>query len=101
MTIVEGFTNTLAEIYKRSRVSADRGSIFQIIRKNHIENTLFCKSMRFWPADVHVIGKDIAWFHTVIWPAMLWSAEVNCFCRSRQGVPDYFKSVVEASDRTL
>lgn len=34
------------------------------------------KLSRFWPADVHVIGKDIAWFHTVIWPAMLWSAEV-------------------------
>jgi methionyl-tRNA synthetase len=25
----------------------------------------------FWPADVHVIGKDIVWFHTVIWPCML------------------------------
>jgi methionyl-tRNA synthetase len=25
----------------------------------------------FWPADVHVIGKDILWFHTVYWPAML------------------------------
>eukprot|EP00927_Polykrikos_kofoidii_P006241 TRINITY_DN12539_c0_g1_i2.p1 TRINITY_DN12539_c0_g1~~TRINITY_DN12539_c0_g1_i2.p1 ORF type:complete len:881 (+),score=150.72 TRINITY_DN12539_c0_g1_i2:126-2645(+) len=31
---------------------------------------------RFWPADVHVIGKDISWFHTVIWPAMLMSAEL-------------------------
>lgn len=28
----------------------------------------------WWPADVHVVGKDIAWFHTVIWPAMLKSA---------------------------
>mgnify|MGYP001027920425 CR=1 FL=1 len=26
---------------------------------------------RFWPADVHVIAKDILWFHAVIWPAML------------------------------
>ncbi len=25
----------------------------------------------YWPADAHVIGKDIAWFHCVIWPAML------------------------------
>mmetsp|Transcript_20836 Transcript_20836/g.36948 ORF Transcript_20836/g.36948 Transcript_20836/m.36948 type:complete len:795 (-) Transcript_20836:35-2419(-) len=31
---------------------------------------------RFWPADVHVIGKDIARFHTVIWPTMLMSAEM-------------------------
>ena len=28
---------------------------------------------QFWPADVHVIGKDILWFHTVYWPAMLLS----------------------------
>ena len=25
----------------------------------------------FWPADVHVIGKEILWFHAVYWPAML------------------------------
>jgi methionyl-tRNA synthetase len=29
---------------------------------------------RYWPADCHVIGKDITWFHAVIWPAMLLSA---------------------------
>ncbi|UZE94118.1 MAG: methionine--tRNA ligase [Candidatus Pacearchaeota archaeon] len=28
----------------------------------------------FWPADVHVLGKDNGWFHAVIWPAMLLSA---------------------------
>ena len=28
----------------------------------------------WWPADLHVIGKDIARFHTIVWPAMLWSA---------------------------
>ena len=27
-----------------------------------------------WPASVHIIGKDIIWFHCVIWPCMLWSA---------------------------
>jgi methionyl-tRNA synthetase len=30
-----------------------------------------------WPADLHVIGKDITRFHTVIWPAMLMSAGVE------------------------
>ncbi|MBD3187782.1 methionine--tRNA ligase [Candidatus Bathyarchaeota archaeon] len=29
---------------------------------------------KFWPADVHLIGKDIKWFHMVIWPTMLMSA---------------------------
>ena len=28
-----------------------------------------------WPADLHVIGKGINWFHSVIWPAILLSAE--------------------------
>jgi len=28
----------------------------------------------FWPADVHIIGKDILRFHAAIWPAMLLSA---------------------------
>ncbi|MGB3482680.1 MAG: methionine--tRNA ligase [Mycobacterium sp.] len=29
---------------------------------------------RFWPADLHMIGKDIIRFHTVYWPAFLMSA---------------------------
>ena len=29
---------------------------------------------RFWPADVHVIGKDITRFHAVTWPALLIAA---------------------------
>jgi methionyl-tRNA synthetase len=28
---------------------------------------------RYWPADVHLIGKEILWFHTVYWPAILFS----------------------------
>ena len=31
---------------------------------------------RWWPADLHVIGKDITRFHCVVWPAMLMSAGV-------------------------
>ena len=31
---------------------------------------------KFWPADVHVIGKDITRFHCVIWPAMLMSMKL-------------------------
>jgi methionyl-tRNA synthetase len=30
----------------------------------------------FWPAQFHVIGKDILKFHTVFWPAMLMAAEI-------------------------
>jgi methionyl-tRNA synthetase len=31
---------------------------------------------RWWPANLHIIGKDITRFHTVIWPAMLMSAGI-------------------------
>ncbi len=32
------------------------------------------KEKKYWPAECHVIGKGINWFHSVIWPAMLLSA---------------------------
>jgi methionyl-tRNA synthetase len=31
---------------------------------------------RYWPADLHLIGKDIVRFHTVYWPAFLMSAKL-------------------------
>lgn len=31
---------------------------------------------KFWPADVHLIGKDILRFHTIIWPIMLMALEL-------------------------
>ena len=31
---------------------------------------------RYWPADVHLIGKDIVRFHAVYWPAFLMSADL-------------------------
>lgn len=30
----------------------------------------------FWPADLHLIGKDIVRFHTIYWPAFLMSADL-------------------------
>jgi methionyl-tRNA synthetase len=32
---------------------------------------------RVWPADIHMVGKDILRFHAVYWPAMLMAAEVE------------------------
>ncbi len=31
---------------------------------------------KFWPADLHLIGKDIVRFHTIYWPAFLMSADL-------------------------
>ncbi|MFQ6105327.1 MAG: class I tRNA ligase family protein, partial [Candidatus Glassbacteria bacterium] len=35
------------------------------------------KFKRYWPADIHLIGKDITRFHCIIWPAMLMSAGIE------------------------
>ncbi len=39
-----------------------------------VKGSLFQK---YWPADIHVIGKDILRFHAAIWPAMLFSAGLS------------------------
>ncbi|RYY83454.1 hypothetical protein EON63_11155 [archaeon] len=31
---------------------------------------------KYWPANHHIIGKDITWFHCVIWPTILMSAHL-------------------------
>jgi methionyl-tRNA synthetase len=38
--------------------------------------TLEAAMSRGWPADVHIIGKDIMRFHAIYWPAMLMSADL-------------------------
>ncbi len=40
-------------------------------------DTESAKFRRYWPADLHVIGKDIVRFHAVYWPAFLMSAGVE------------------------
>jgi len=34
------------------------------------------KSKKYWPADIHVIGTDIVWHHTVIWWSMLMAMDI-------------------------
>jgi methionyl-tRNA synthetase len=40
-------------------------------------DTRSARFRRYWPADLHVIGKDIVRFHAVYWPAFLMSAGVE------------------------
>lgn len=35
------------------------------------------KFRKFWPADVHLVGKEIVRFHTIIWPIMLMSLGIE------------------------
>lgn len=32
---------------------------------------------KLWPADLHLIGKDIIRFHTIYWPCFLWSLNLD------------------------
>lgn len=44
---------------------------------NYYSATQFVEGKKdFWPASVHLLAKDILWFHTVIWQAMLLSADL-------------------------
>ncbi len=35
------------------------------------------KFIKYWPPDLHLIGKDILWFHSVVWLAMLLAADIQ------------------------
>ncbi len=39
-------------------------------------NTKDTKYKNFWPADIHIIGKDILRFHAIYWPAFLLAAKI-------------------------
>jgi len=59
-------------------VSAGRIYVWFDALINYITGAGFPADMdsfaRWWPADVHIIGKDINRFHSIYWPAMLMSA---------------------------
>ena len=43
---------------------------------NYLTASNYDEENSFWPADVHVIGKDILRFHAVYWPAFLFAANI-------------------------
>jgi methionyl-tRNA synthetase len=43
---------------------------------NYLTGAGYPGAMTYWPADLHLIGKDIVRFHAVYWPAFLMSAEI-------------------------
>ncbi len=47
---------------------------------NYVSGAGYPDSQRFndfWPADIHLIGKDILWFHTMVWMSILMSADIE------------------------
>ena len=43
---------------------------------NYYTATQTPKNSKYWPANLHILGKDNSWFHCVYWPAMLKSANI-------------------------
>ena len=39
--------------------------------------TCILMTRKFWPADLHIVGKDILRFHTIYWPAFLMAAGID------------------------
>ena len=50
---------------------------------NYYSATQFVENKKeFWPANIHLLGKEILWFHTIIWQAMLLSAGLDLPCKT-------------------
>jgi methionyl-tRNA synthetase len=46
---------------------------------NYYSATKMYDREKFWPADLHIVGKDIFWFHAVIWPAVLMALDLPVY----------------------
>ena len=40
------------------------------------ENSRYDDYAKYWPADIHMVGKEILRFHTILWPAMLMALDL-------------------------
>ena len=51
-------------------------ALFNYMTALGFENDRYRDLEKFWPADVHFVGKEIVRFHSIIWPAMLMSLDL-------------------------
>ena len=51
-------------------------ALFNYMTALGFENDKYGDLEKFWPADVHFVGKEIVRFHSIIWPAMLMSLDL-------------------------
>ncbi len=48
-------------------------ALFNYLTALGYQNSEYGDVEKYWPADVHIVGKEIVRFHSIIWPAMLMS----------------------------
>ncbi len=53
-------------------------ALFNYITALGLLNDKYDDYENYWPADVHIVGKEIVRFHSIIWPAMLMSLGCRC-----------------------
>jgi methionyl-tRNA synthetase len=51
-------------------------ALFNYMTALGFENEAHADLEKYWPADVHFVGKEIVRFHSILWPAMLMSLEL-------------------------
>ncbi len=51
-------------------------ALFNYMTALGFENDRYHDLEKYWPADVHFVGKEIVRFHSIIWPAMLMSLDL-------------------------
>ena len=51
-------------------------ALFNYMTALGFENDKYHDLEKYWPADVHFVGKEIVRFHSIIWPAMLMSLDL-------------------------
>ena len=51
-------------------------ALFNYMTALGFENDRYHDLSKYWPADVHFVGKEIVRFHSIIWPAMLMSLDL-------------------------
>ena len=51
-------------------------ALFNYMTALGFENDRYHDLNKYWPADVHFVGKEIVRFHSIIWPAMLMSLDL-------------------------
>ncbi|MBR6424620.1 MAG: methionine--tRNA ligase, partial [Oscillospiraceae bacterium] len=51
-------------------------ALFNYMTALGLENDTYHDVEKFWPADVHIVGKEIVRFHSIYWPAFLMSLDL-------------------------
>lgn len=59
------WVDALINYYSATKIFADKNS-----------NGKSRSRERFWPANLHIVGKDILWFHALVWPGLLLASDL-------------------------